>query len=97
MEEQKSFKERVKEVVIQCSKKYKKYYVDYEYLICSSVFTICSYYIIAAHKDNYLHLTGLHTSLDASNFFKNVTKEPQRRLILIFAKMGKQKRKLKVL
>ena len=76
MEEQKSFNERVKEVVIQCSKKYKKYYVDYEYLICSSVFTICSYYIIAAHKDNYLHLTGLHTSLDASNFFKNVTKEP---------------------
>ena len=57
MEEQKSFKERVKEVVIQCSKKYKKYYVDHEYLICSSAFTICSYYIIAAHKDNYLHLT----------------------------------------
>ena len=57
-------------MVIQCSKKYKKYYVDYEYLICSSAFAICSYYIIAAHKDNYLHLTGLHTSLDASNFFE---------------------------
>ena len=76
MEEQKSFKERVKEVVIQCSKKYKKYYVDHEYLICSSAFTICSYYIIAAHKDNYLRLTSLHTSLDASNFLKNVTNEP---------------------
>ena len=74
MEEQKSFKERVKEVVIQCSKKYKKYYVDHKYLICSSAFTICSYYIIAAHKDNYLHLTSLHTSLDASNFLKKCYK-----------------------
>ena len=37
MEEQKSFKERVKEVVIQCSKKYKKYYVDYEFFFTKSI------------------------------------------------------------
>ena len=33
MEEQKSFKERVKETVIQNAVLYKEYYVDYEYLL----------------------------------------------------------------
>ena len=38
MEEQKSFKERVKETVIQNAYSYKRYFVDYEYLICSVAF-----------------------------------------------------------
>ena len=33
MAEQKSFKERVKETVIQNAYSYKRYFVDYEYLI----------------------------------------------------------------
>lgn len=95
MEEQKSFKERVKEVVIQCSKKYKKYYVDHKYLICSSAFTICSYYIIAAHKDNYLHLTSLHTSLDASNFLKKCYKWTLEETDFNFCKNGQAEKEVK--
>ena len=70
MNEQKSFKERVKETVIYNARSYKRYYVDYEYLICSKSFLRNQYYIISAHEDNYLHLTGLHTSLGASRFFE---------------------------
>lgn len=70
MDEQKSFKERVKETVIYNARLYKRYYVDYEYLICSKSFLRNEYYIISAHEDNYLHLTGLHTSLGASKFFE---------------------------
>ena len=28
------------------------------------------YYIVSAYNDNYLHLTWLHTSLNASDFFE---------------------------
>ncbi len=70
MEEQKSFKERVKETVIQNAYSYKKYFVEYEYLLCSKAFVKNAYYIVCAHEDNYLHLTGLHTSLDAATFFE---------------------------
>ena len=91
MEEQKSFKERVKEVVIQCSKKYKKYYADYECLICSSAFAICSYYIIAAHKDNYLHLT----SLDTSNFLKKCYKWTLEETDFNFCKNGQTEKEVK--
>ena len=38
MEEQKSFSQRVKETVIQCADLYKKYYVEYKYLLCSKAF-----------------------------------------------------------
>ena len=78
-------------MVIQCSKKYKKYYVDYEYLICSSAFTICSYYIIAAHKDNYLHLT----SLDASNFLKKCYKWTLEETDFNFCKNGLAEKEVK--
>lgn len=70
MGEQKSFKERVKETVIQNAYSYKRYYVDYEYLICSKAFDKCKYYIISACEDNYLHLTGVHTDMDATTFFE---------------------------
>lgn len=69
MEEQKSFKRRVLEAVIKNAYSYKKYYVKYEYLLCSRAFMKADYYIVNAFEDNYLHLTGLHTELDASTFF----------------------------
>ena len=78
-------------MVIQCSKKYNNYYVDYEYLICSSAFTICSYYIIAAHKDNYLHLT----SLDASNFLKKCYKWTLEETDFNFCKNGQTEKEVK--
>ena len=70
MEEQKSFKERVKESVIKNAYSYKKYFVDYEYLLCSAAFVKNEYCIVSAYEDNYLHLTGLHTNLPASTFFE---------------------------
>ena len=74
MAEQKSFKERVKETVIQNAYSYKRYFVDYEYLLCSEAFVKKEYYIVSAFEDNYLHLTGLHTSLDAATFFEKCYK-----------------------
>lgn len=74
MSEQKSFKERVKETLISNAYSYKKYYVDYEYLLCSKAFEKCEYYIVATHEDNYLHLTGVHTGLDAATFFEKCYK-----------------------
>ena len=41
MAERKSFKERVKEILINNADSYKKYYVDYEYLLCSNAFEKC--------------------------------------------------------
>ena len=38
-------------------------YLDYEYLVCSKAFKDNDVYIIAANKDNYLHLTGVKTKL----------------------------------
>ncbi len=71
MEEQVSFKERVRQTVIQYSKDYKSYFVDYEYLICSDAFTRKKYYIVDAHEDNYLHLTGISVTMSPNDFFKN--------------------------
>lgn len=70
MEGQKTFKERVKETLISYAQDYKMYYVDYEYLLCSKAFSRSAYYIVSAHEDNYLHLTGVHTNLGASAFFQ---------------------------
>ena len=70
MTEQKSFKERVKEALINNAYSYKKYYVNYEYLLSSKAFQKSEYYIVAAYEDNYLHLTGVHTGLDATTFFE---------------------------
>lgn len=67
--EQKSFSQRVNESIIQTSKIYKKYFIEYEYLICSKAFKNNNFYIISAKKDNFLHLTGVHTNLDATTFF----------------------------
>lgn len=70
MEKQKSFKERVKETLIYNADAYKRYYIDYEYLLVSNAFEKSKYYIVTAHEDNYLHLTGVHTELGAKTFFE---------------------------
>lgn len=95
MEEQKSFKERVKDIVIQCAGTYKSYYVDYEYLICSSAFTKCSYYIVSAHEDNYLHLTGVHTNLNAGTFFEKCYKGLLEEADFDFCKNGQNENEVK--
>lgn len=64
-----SFKERVRLEIIKAAKKYKEIYVDYEYLICSEAFVKRSYYIVDAKKDNFQHLTGVHSQISAQSFF----------------------------
>lgn len=64
-----SFKERVRTELISAAKKYKRIYLDYEYLICSEAFTKKDYYIIAAAKDNFMHLTGVNALISAQEFF----------------------------
>lgn len=64
-----SFKERVRLSLISAAKDYKEKLVDYEYLVCSESFKIKDFYIINAKEDNYQHLTGVHSLVDAKTFF----------------------------
>ena len=95
MAEQKSFKERVKETVIQNAYSYKRYFVDYEYLLCSAAFVKNEYYIVSAYEDNYLHLTGLHTSLDAAKFFEKCYKGTLEESDFDFCKSGQSESEVK--
>ena len=95
MEEQKSFSQRVKETVIQCADLYNKYYVEYEYLLCSKAFEKNEYYIVSAHEDNYLHLTGLHTNLDAASFFEKCYKGSLEECDFDFCKKGQNEKEVK--
>lgn len=95
MEEQKSFSQRVKETVIQCAYSYKHYYVEYEYLLCSQAFKKNEYYIVSAHEDNYLHLTGLHTNLDAASFFEKCYSGTLKEADFDFCKRGQSESEVK--
>lgn len=95
MEGQKSFTHRVKDTVIYCANLYKKYYVEYEYLLCSEAFNRRKYYIISAHEDNYLHLTGLHTDLDAFSFFEKCYSGTLEESDFDFCKKGQNEKEVK--
>ena len=95
MEGQVSFKERVKESLISYAQDYKAYYVDYEYLLCSKAFTRSSYYIVSAHEDNYLHLTGVHTNLSASVFFQKCSDGTLEESDFDFSKDGQSEKEVK--
>lgn len=64
-----TFKERIKNTIIDCSKIYYKNFIKKEFLIYSKSFANNSFYTITAKKDNYLHLTGLNTRLSPNMFF----------------------------
>ena len=49
---EKSYKERVREEMINAAIQYKQVYVDYEYLICSEAFVEQDFYIVAGREDN---------------------------------------------
>ena len=55
--------------MISMAKLYKEKYVDYEYLICSEGFVKKHYYIIAAKKDNFQHLTRVHSLISPKELF----------------------------
>ena len=79
MDEQKekniSFKERVLNTIVECSKQYQSTYVQHDHLIVSDAFKKNPYYIIEANGDNYLHLTGVSTALSAADFSRKALTE----------------------
>ncbi|MGL4849856.1 MAG: PBECR4 domain-containing protein [Clostridium sp.] len=103
--EQITFKERVKNIAIKEAYNYKKVFIDYEYLVCSSAFRKKDYYIINAKEENYMHLIGVSSDLSPIEFFdkcyKGILEENQ----IDFIKhsqseksvIGSVRRKIKVL
>ena len=85
------FKERVKNVIINESLNYKKYYADYQYLICSDAFVIKKYYIIDAKLYNYPHLTGVNLLLSPKEFFNKCYNGTFKKRILILINRDKAK------
>ena len=69
--------------------------MDYEYLLFSTAFMNNEYYIVSAYNDNYLHLTGLHTSLNASEFFEKCYTKTLEECDFDFCKSGQNEREVK--
>ncbi len=64
-----SFKERTKNSIISFAPLYLEYFVNHDYLLCSSAFQIEPYYVISSHRDNFKHLLGVQTPLSPNEFF----------------------------
>nr|WP_312579150.1 PBECR4 domain-containing protein [Sedimentibacter sp.] len=90
-----TFKERVKNVLINEAQKYKRNYVDYEYLICSDAFKISDYYIISANEDNYQHLTGINSLVSPKEFFNKCFDGTLSESDFDFAKKGQDEKSVK--
>ena len=67
--EQISFTERVRQSIITNAPVFAETFLKYDYLVCCQSFS-ASYRIITANKRNYLHLTGVHTTLRPEVFFE---------------------------
>lgn len=63
------FEERVKKTIINCAREYKSYLIDKKYILYSERFSNERFYIINAKEDNFLHLTGISTTLKAKDFY----------------------------
>lgn len=90
-----SFKERIRQEAIKEAKRYKEIYVDYEYLICSEAFAKRKYYIINAEKDNFQHLTGVHSKISAQAFFDKCFDGSLSEQDFDFAKKGQDEKSVK--
>ena len=69
-EKQKSFKENVLQAIFAGAQKYKHAFLDYDYQVFSKSFAESKFYVISATKSNFLHLTGVNTSLTSTQFFE---------------------------
>lgn len=90
-----TFKERVKNTAISEAKNYKKNYVDYEYLVCSSAFREKDYYIIDAKEDNYQHLIGVNALIKPQEFFEKCYNGTLQETDFNFIKSGQNERSVK--
>lgn len=64
-----SYKQSVCEKLINSAAIYKSVFMDFEYLIYSTAFTIEPYYIISAIEGNFSHLTGVKILVPAYDFY----------------------------
>lgn len=64
-----SFKDRVRTEMIRSAADYKCNFIDCEYLVCSDAFSDKLFFIIDGKAENYKHLTGVNSPLDAITFF----------------------------
>ena len=94
-EEQISFKERVCRTVSSLAGAYQRYYVDYDYLLCSAAFTRRPYYIVSAEKNNYQHLTGVSYSASADDFFDKCVNGTLTEADISFSKGGRSEAEIK--
>ena len=90
-----SFAARVKNVVSECSKDYKDFFVDYDYLVCSKGFKQRPYYIIVADKNNYKHLTGIQSPLSPDEFFQKCFNDTLDETEISFIKDGQTENEVK--
>lgn len=88
------FKTRVKDELIINAKKYRGYYLQYDYLVCSQAFQKNTYYIIQAHENNFLHLTGVNTSLSSQQFFQKCELGSLTELDFDFQRSGKEEKEV---
>jgi len=70
-----SFKQRVLSSIIKHAKDFQSTFVEYEYLLHSSKFTVQPYYIISTMESNYKHLTGVVSELSPYEFFSKCIAE----------------------
>lgn len=92
---EKSFKERVCLEITKAAKSYKEIYLDYEYLICSEAFMRRKYYIVDAQKDNFQHLTGVHSLISPKMFFEKCYQQTLTENDFDFVKKGQDERSVK--
>ena len=64
-----TFKESIRDKLIIAANEYYKL-VGVDFIIVSDSFVYRSEYLLRFHKDNFLHLTGVHTKINAGEFFE---------------------------
>ena len=64
-----NFKESVRTKLIIAAKEYSTL-LDVDFVIKSDSFVLKKKYLLRFHKDNFLHLTGVTTTLKASTFYE---------------------------
>lgn len=89
------FKERVAKAANHFAPIYKSVFVDYEYLLCSDVFSEQDYYIIDAKADNFKHLLGIHTELPPILFYQKCLKGKLTADDFDFLKYGESEKNVK--
>ena len=63
-----TFKESIRDKLIIAANEYYKL-VGIDFIVKSKSFAYRSMYLLRFHKDNFLHLTGVYTKLNAGEFF----------------------------